>query len=165
MGRRSLCFGTALAVAATVFSCGGYDSDPENKARCQTNMTVIWQKLRGWSTQKGGTPKRLGMIYPHPLRDRTLFRCPSSSDDPTGFEEGKILQDHQCSYIYNWLDCFTDLDPSVASKLILLYEKKGFHGPGRNVAFAGGDKPIRYLEKDEFDKALAFTKDWMKKNM
>ncbi|MEW6358610.1 MAG: hypothetical protein AB1696_19905 [Planctomycetota bacterium] len=163
MRRKVLCLGMALGMTAAIFSCGGYDTSKDNRDRCQTNMTVMWQKLRAWSSEKGGTPSQLGSLYPHPLGDRTMFRCPSSSDDPTKFEEGAVLQPHQCSYIYYHLGCFTDLDPELAGKLLILFEKKSFHGPGRNVAFADGK--VTYVEKAEFDTALAFTEDWIKKNM
>ena len=161
--RRLLCVGGALGLSVLMLSCGRrYDSDPHNKERCLTNMLVIWQKLRAIS-DRGDSPRRLGLLYPYPLTDRTMFRCPSSSDDPTHFEEGAVLKPNQCSYIYHYLGAFTMLYDDLKSRLLVLYEKDDFHGPGRNVVFANGHDI--FLPSAEFNEALAFTEKWMKENM
>lgn len=161
--RSILRLGTALGLSVLMLSCGGYDTDPKNRSRCLLNMHLIYKALSKFSEQDRKPAEHLGEIFPRPFDDHTRFRCPSSSDDPTKYQEGDVLKPSQCSYIYNNLGIFTDLDDDLRSKLILIYEKKEFHGPGRHVVFASGSEP-EFLPREEFNKALAFTEQWMKEN-
>ena len=152
-----------LALSIGLSSCGcRHDPSPKKKSRCYTHLKLIYNALYEISHFGHYGAENLGKLFPNPLEDRMALRCPASSDDPTSYVENTELKPKHCSYLYNNLGAFTDLDDSLRTQLIIVYEKAEFHGPGRQVAFADGR--IVYLERAEFNKALAFTENWMKEN-
>lgn len=163
MGERVACVGLVVGLCVVLCSCGGYDTSPKNMGRCKTNLKLMHKALKCFCEMDSKPAVHLGEIFPRPFDDRARFRCPSSSDDPTKYSEGEVLKPHHCSYIYNPLGMFTELDDDLQGKLILVYEKADYHGPGRNVIFCDGT--LEFLKKQQFEEAQAFTEQWMKENL
>lgn len=114
---------------------------------CMSNLRQIGLGCKMWAEDHDGEyPSSLALedLYPKYLSLNVLV-CPSTEDEVTTAEE----TDEKGSYVYV---SGLRADADFPSDTVLIYDRKGNHGEGRNVLLVDGH--VEWVREDEFSELL-----------